>query len=160
MARRGPSLDSAVHAPTGFRADRVRRGKEAPDDRRSASRLITSLEDLLVRTLDRFADRIARSIVEAMSSTVEPRGLSAFEAAAYCGVGLTVFNRECDVGAFKIGERKVYDRRALDAWIDRLTGAALKAPEPEQHGARGLGAIKDAAETKRLKRQRNQTRSQ
>lgn len=51
-----------------------------------------------------------------------PRMLSNIEAAAYCGVSVNHFNAHVRVQPVKIGERKLWDREALDRWLDQLGG--------------------------------------
>jgi predicted DNA-binding transcriptional regulator AlpA len=57
----------------------------------------------------------------------EPRGLSRAQAAAYIGVGTTLFDamvRDGRMpGPFKIGARVIWDRRKLDAAFDTLSDA-------------------------------------
>ncbi|WP_143058834.1 helix-turn-helix domain-containing protein [Nitrosomonas marina] len=45
------------------------------------------------------------------------RFLSKKEAAAYLGIGVTLFS-ELDIPAIKLGRRTLYDRVDLDAWIE------------------------------------------
>jgi hypothetical protein len=49
------------------------------------------------------------------------RGLSKDEAAEYCGVSANTLGRHGPTPT-KIGDRIVYDRRVLDAWLDELAG--------------------------------------
>ena len=52
---------------------------------------------------------------------IEPRLLIKQEAAAYCGVCVSVFEKACPVQPIKLLDRiPRWDRQALDAWIDRL----------------------------------------
>jgi predicted DNA-binding transcriptional regulator AlpA len=57
----------------------------------------------------------------------EPRGLSRAQAAAYVGVGTTLFDAMVRDGRmpapFKIGARVIWDRRKLDAAFDALSDA-------------------------------------
>ena len=57
---------------------------------------------------------------------VPKRGLSLDEAAEYCGVSGNTLTRH-GPAPIKIGERKVYDRRALDRWLDQLAGIPAPA---------------------------------
>jgi hypothetical protein len=52
---------------------------------------------------------------------VPKRGLSLDEASEYCGVSRNTLTRHGPV-PIKIGERTIYDRRALDRWLDQLAG--------------------------------------
>jgi predicted DNA-binding transcriptional regulator AlpA len=56
---------------------------------------------------------------------LEPRGLSRVQAAAYVGVGATLFNEMVRDGRmprpFKIGARVIWDRQKLDAAFDALS---------------------------------------
>ena len=55
------------------------------------------------------------------------RGLSRIEAAAYVGLGVTFFDQKVREGVLpkplKIGKRKLWDRRELDAAFDKLKGS-------------------------------------
>jgi predicted DNA-binding transcriptional regulator AlpA len=57
----------------------------------------------------------------------EPRGLSRAQAAAYVGVGTTLFDAMVRDGRmpapFKIGARVIWDRRKLDGAFDALSDA-------------------------------------
>jgi hypothetical protein len=57
--------------------------------------------------------------------TIPTRLLLKKEAAAYCGVCLSVFEKACPVRPVKLLDRiPRWDRHALDAWIDGLTKTA------------------------------------
>lgn len=60
-----------------------------------------------------------------LPSNIPKRGLSIEEAAEYCGVSASSIERH-GPRPTKIGERNVYDRKALDLWLDKLAnlGAA------------------------------------
>lgn len=60
---------------------------------------------------------------------IEPRLLSQIEAATYCGVGVELLKAECPVIPIKIRSRVLYDRQALDRWID---ARAVTTPESGQ----------------------------
>ena len=64
----------------------------------------------------------AKSFQQVALSSV--RGLSRIEAAAYVGLGVTFFDQKVREGALpkplKIGKRKLWDRRELDAAFDKL----------------------------------------
>lgn len=51
---------------------------------------------------------------------LEPRLLSQDEAATYCGLSAPTFKSACPVIPIKIRSRVLYDRRAVDAWVDTL----------------------------------------
>lgn len=51
-----------------------------------------------------------------------PRLLSAEQAAQYCGVSRAHFTAHCPVRVTRIGDRKLYDIKALDEWVDKLAG--------------------------------------
>lgn len=58
-----------------------------------------------------------------------PRLLSAAQAAAYCGVSVTTFEAWAPVPPLRPSpapRRKLWDIRALDAWLDRESG--LESP--------------------------------
>lgn len=51
-----------------------------------------------------------------------PRLLSRDEAAAYCGVGVELFEQTVAVNPLRcFGSRKLWDIKALDRWLDRLS---------------------------------------
>jgi hypothetical protein len=53
---------------------------------------------------------------------IAPRLLSKRDAAAYCGVGGELFEQTVPVPAIRcFGNRKLWDKHALDRWIDRLS---------------------------------------
>lgn len=49
---------------------------------------------------------------------IQPRLLSRDEAATYCGVSVPTFVAECPVIPLKIRNRVLYDRKAIDLWLD------------------------------------------
>lgn len=50
-----------------------------------------------------------------------PRLMVKKQAAAYCGVCVSIFEKACPVEPIKLlGRVARYDRKALDAWIDSL----------------------------------------
>lgn len=72
----------------------------------------------------------------ALPPSLAPRGLSRREAAAYIGIGTTKFDELIASGLMPrpkiIGERRVWDREALDTAFAALpdeTGARTPAPE-------------------------------
>lgn len=59
-----------------------------------------------------------------------PRLLSRDEAAAYCGVSPNMFEEHVGVPAFKgFGSRRLWDRIALDLWLDRESGITEAMPK-------------------------------
>jgi hypothetical protein len=56
--------------------------------------------------------------------------LSRERAAAYCGVSVNHFDRECPVAPVRLGARVLYDRRRIDVWLDRLADGADVASDP------------------------------
>ena len=64
---------------------------------------------------------------------IEPRGLPRLAAAAYVGIGGTLFDQLVVDGRmpkpFRIGSRVLWDRRRLDAAIDELQDAARTSDE-------------------------------
>jgi hypothetical protein len=54
-----------------------------------------------------------------------PRLLTKVEAAAYCGLTVRQFSRHVSkhVTARRFGQAKLWDIKALDAWLDKLYGA-------------------------------------
>lgn len=61
---------------------------------------------------------------------IAPRGLSEKEAAAYCGVGVESL-RTHGPKPLRIGLRRVYDRKILDAWLDRLSNVTAPSAEDQ-----------------------------
>lgn len=59
---------------------------------------------------------------------LEPRLLSRELAASYCGVSIPTFEGACPVIPVKITNRVLYDRVALDRWLDSLGGPDAKLP--------------------------------
>lgn len=55
---------------------------------------------------------------------IQPRLLSREEAAAYCGVSPASLDANCPVKPIRIGRRALWDRRALDTWLDGASGLA------------------------------------
>ncbi len=54
---------------------------------------------------------------------LQPRLLSRKDAAAYCGMSTGSFDRVCTVTPIDVGlKNPLYDRHALDLWIDALEG--------------------------------------
>lgn len=58
-----------------------------------------------------------------------PRLLSLQQAAAYCGVGRETFGAKVGVVPVKVfGHRLLYDRVALDRWLDQIGGLPTDGP--------------------------------
>jgi hypothetical protein len=70
---------------------------------------------------------------------IAKRGLSLEEASEYVGVSKNTMSRH-GPAPIKIGDRVVYDRVALDRWLDELTG--LKSPAENDPEEQLLGAIR------------------
>lgn len=64
------------------------------------------------------------------TAELAPRLLSKCQAAAYCGVGSGLFASHCPVIPIKLGGRVLYDRVAIDKWIDARSS---NAPESAPH---------------------------
>lgn len=61
-----------------------------------------------------------------------PRLLTAEQAAAYCGVGRDNFEARVGVSPLRcFGNRILYDRVALDRWLDQQSGLAIVEAERE-----------------------------
>jgi len=62
-----------------------------------------------------------------MSDDIQPRGLNREQAAAYVGIGTTLFDQMVKDGKFpkpaKINARVLWDRKKLDAALDDLFDA-------------------------------------
>lgn len=56
-----------------------------------------------------------------------PRLLTQAQAAAYCGVSPNFFAANVAIQATQIGGLKLYDRHALDRWIDALGHGTVDA---------------------------------
>lgn len=68
---------------------------------------------------------------------LEPRLLDKDLAAAYCGVSVPLFETSCPVQATRIRGRVLYDRKAIDAWLDSLSGLRAESPRsPEEIASR------------------------
>jgi predicted DNA-binding transcriptional regulator AlpA len=67
-----------------------------------------------------------------LAANLHPRGLNRDQAAQYVGLSVTTFNRLVDEGVLPLplhfGRRRVWDRRALDLVLDRLSGVATTRP--------------------------------
>lgn len=64
---------------------------------------------------DSLSDRLPRGLT--------PRLLTVDQAAAYCGVGRGNFEARVGVPPVKVfGNRVLYDRVALDRWLDSVSG--------------------------------------
>jgi hypothetical protein len=55
---------------------------------------------------------------------IDPRCLNLADAAAYCGLTRAKFSSHCPLGARIIAGTRLWDRRALDTWLDSIFGAA------------------------------------
>jgi hypothetical protein len=53
-----------------------------------------------------------------------PRLLTAEQAAAYCSVGRENFEARVGVPPLRVFGRKLWDRVAIDRWLDKLSGIA------------------------------------
>jgi hypothetical protein len=58
-----------------------------------------------------------------------PRLLSRDEAAAYCGVSAGLFEQRVGIPAVRcFGTRRLWDRHALDRWLDGVSGLDQAPP--------------------------------
>jgi hypothetical protein len=65
-----------------------------------------------------------------LPSGMTPRLLTAEQAAAYCNVGRENFEARVGVPPLRLfGARTLYDRVALDRWLDRQSGIAENEAE-------------------------------
>jgi hypothetical protein len=69
-----------------------------------------------------------------LPASLPPRLLTREQAAEYCGVSPNHFDQHCDVQPIRFGRRALFDRMALDEWIDKLQGRG----ERSQPGKKGL----------------------
>jgi predicted DNA-binding transcriptional regulator AlpA len=92
-----------------------------------------------------------------------PRFLSREQAAAYVGVGATVFDAEVAAGVWPQAMRRgardgrlTWDRHLIDAWADRASGLhqLASAPSPPVPADQPPIDALDAAERKALERSR------
>lgn len=64
---------------------------------------------------------------------IPPRLLSLRQAAAYCGVSAPTFQSHVPVMPIeKLGRRLLWDRRALDAWLDRESGLESDSQDEQE----------------------------
>jgi hypothetical protein len=64
-------------------------------------------------------------LVKKLPDGMTPRLLTPDQAAAYCGVGRENFEARVGVPPLQLfGARRLYDRIALDRWLDRQSGLA------------------------------------
>ena len=76
---------------------------------------------------------------------IPPRLLRVSDAAAYCGVAVKDFLAELPPNPIKIGRQRRWDVRALDAWIDTLSGAVYNTEEkPSKSGIDRIRSAKTA----------------
>lgn len=69
------------------------------------------------------------------------RMLGVREAARYCGVSHNTFEAYVKVSPIRIGKRKLWDRQALDRWLDGQGGRTNHAPSlSERAGLWGKSA--------------------
>ena len=83
------------------------------------------------------------------TALLTPRLLSAAEAAAYLNISARAFVR-LGVGRVRLGVRILYDRVAIDAWLDGLSAVDSRfdsrpSDDPEAALARFLAREPDAA---------------
>ncbi|GJE44179.1 hypothetical protein [Methylobacterium soli] len=78
--------------------------------------------------------------------TVWPRLMTPATAARYCDMSLSAFERSCPVTPISLSneerlDRRMlrYDREALNAWIDALSGRPGEGAEPENWAAKVFG---------------------
>ena len=68
---------------------------------------------------------VARDHHQRLPPGLVPRLLTAEQAAAYCGVGRENFEARVGIAPLRVfGHRILYDRIALDRWLDRESGIA------------------------------------
>ena len=65
---------------------------------------------------------------------LEPRCVKAHEAAAYCGVSVNLFKKH-GPGPIRMGKRCLYDKSALDMWLDKQSGITSASSEIDQDRA-------------------------
>lgn len=76
---------------------------------------------------------------------IEPRLLSRREAAAYCGVGCELFEQTVPVPAIRcFGNRKLWDRRVLDRWLDGLSETDNARPHSDLSIEERLNGVQGA----------------
>jgi hypothetical protein len=76
--------------------------------------------------------RTTARITQTLPRRPEPRGLSRIDAAAYFGIGTTLFDQLVESGKiprpFRLEGRVIWDRYRLDAAIDELQDAESGGP--------------------------------
>lgn len=84
----------------------------------------------------------------------------------YCGISATHFEKHCPLKPIRIGQRRLWDVRALDAWIDKLGGeiemGSKDGPAEEQDAtSNAIAGLKrhNAEKAQTKPRRRTQTRS-
>lgn len=82
---------------------------------------------------------------KSINDQIQPRGLRIKDAAAYCGLKPGTF-RKIGPAPIKIGRCLVWDRNALDHWLDELSGHSIAKGTPTALAeAEALRAINDFA---------------
>jgi hypothetical protein len=76
---------------------------------------------------------MAREHHQKLPPGMTPRLLTAEQAAAYCNVGRENFEARVGVPPLKLfGNRILYDRVALDRWLDQQSGIAADEAEDKR----------------------------
>lgn len=66
------------------------------------------------------------------SAAIEPRLLSRIEAARYCGISVNHFLTHVPVSPREIGAKKLWDRKAIDRWLDDSPSSDNAGPSAEE----------------------------
>jgi hypothetical protein len=70
-----------------------------------------------------------------MPAAIPPRLLTEEQAAEYLGAIPVAEVRRAGIGRVPVGKYVRYDIRALDAWLDSMSGIAPKSPPPAANQA-------------------------
>jgi hypothetical protein len=79
-----------------------------------------------------------KDVKERLPHGMHPRLLNKDQAAAYCGVSEDTFEKKSGVKPLPaFGSRVLYDRKAIDHWLDQLSGLISEPPKSFSDRLRG-----------------------
>lgn len=84
------------------------------------------------KIFDRQTDSLVFQRPPSSRTIIEPRLLGCDAAASYCGLSVPTFRAACEVIPIKIRSRILYDRRAIDLWIDSLSSQGPHSASHEE----------------------------
>jgi hypothetical protein len=79
-----------------------------------------------------------------LPTSIPPRLLTTEQAAEYCNVSSNTFEEHVGVNPVRLGKRKLWDRKALDEWLDSLQGRGETSTP--QRGWRSPRHVREAAQ--------------